>query len=167
MKFALSDVAESDLGPVLALNDEEVPQLGRIDSAQLGWFAEHAHYFRVARSDGQLAGFLIGLRPGATYASPNYRWFCERYADFGYIDRVAVASRFRRLGLATRLYANFAAELPRSTRMLACEVNLQPPNTDSMHFHERLGFRQVGQQDIEDGAKSVAMLIRQTDRSAS
>jgi len=45
--------------------------------------------------------------------------------------------------------------------LMTCEVNLRPPNEGSMHFHQRLGFRQVAEQESEGGTKTVALLVRQ------
>ena len=126
----------------------------------MAWFAEHAHYFRVALAERRLAAFLVGLRPGSSYQSPNYRWFCERYDDFAYVDRVAVARDFRRHGLASRLYDDFANRMPDTVSVMTCEVNIRPPNDESLRFHERLGFRQVGSQETENGAKEVALLAK-------
>jgi hypothetical protein len=44
--------------------------------------------------------------------------------------------------------------------MLCCEVNLVPPNPDSMDFHLHVGFRQVGTLETSGGAKKVAMLVK-------
>jgi predicted GNAT superfamily acetyltransferase len=104
------------------------------------------------------------MRPGTTYASPNYRWFCEKYDDFGYIDRIAIAASARRLGLATRLYRDFEASLLPCVGVLTCEVNVVPPNESSMRFHEDYGFRTVGTQTLDDGRKEVALMAR--ERSA-
>ena len=41
---------------------------------------------------------------------------------------------------------------------MTCEVNIRPPNDGSMHFHERLGFRQVASQEIDGGKKEVALM---------
>ena len=84
-------VTEADLEDVLSLNEASVPNVNSLSMAELRWFVEHAPYFSVVRIDDVLAGFLIGLGPGLDYASPNYRYFCERHEVFGYIDRVAVA----------------------------------------------------------------------------
>lgn len=158
--IALRDVEEDDLGDVLRLNEASVPAVNSIGLEQMRWFARHAAYFRVATRDRELAGFLIGMRPGTAYASPNYRWFCKEYDDFGYIDRVAIAAQARRLGLATRLYRDFEASLPASVGVLTCEVNLVPPNETSMRFHEDYGFRTVGTQTVDDGAKEVALMAK-------
>ena len=145
---------------MLSLNDLAVPHVNRIDIDQMRWFATNAHYFRVALKDDSIAAYLIGLRPGTRYASPNYLWFSDRYADFAYVDRVAVAAFGRRLGLASRLYDDFAASVPDTVEVMTCEVNLRPPNESSMLFHQQLGFRQVGSQTTEGGGKEVAMLAK-------
>ncbi len=126
----------------------------------MAWFSSHATYFRVASNGDELAAFLIGLRPGTRYASPNYRWFCEKYGDFAYIDRVAVSSTARRHGLAARLYDDFARAVPASVGLMTCEVNIKPPNEVSMRFHENLGFHRVGSLRSDGGAKEVAMLAK-------
>lgn len=159
--IALRRVEEDDLEAVLQLNEASVPAVSSIGLEQVRWFAAHAAYFRVATRDGQFAGFLIGMRPGTAYTSPNYRWFCDAYEDFGYIDRIAIASDARRLGLATRLYRDFEASLPPSVAVLTCEVNILPPNESSMRFHENYGFRKVGTQSLDDGQKQVAMMAKE------
>jgi len=161
--IALRAVEEADLDDILQLNEASVPEVGRVDLEQMRWFANNAAYFKVALRDGNFAGFLIGLRPGTTYASPNYRWFCDKYDDFGYIDRVAIAGNARRLGLATRLYRDFQASLPADVSLLTCEVNLVPPNESSMRFHEGFGFRSVGTQTLDGGSKTVAMMAKRRD----
>ncbi len=161
MNFEITDVTTTDLVAVLALNESEVPHLGKVDIEQMHWFASNATYFRVAKSNERLAAFLVGLRPGTDYDSLNYRWFCDRYEDFAYIDRVAVAAFARRHGLASRLYDDFAASMPDSVKIMTCEVNIRPPNDDSMRFHTRLGFGEVGTQVTENGSKEVALLLKE------
>ena len=156
MKF--SDVTDTDLTEILELNEASVPHVSSVSAAEMRWFAENAHYFRVVRNGEALAGFLIGLRPGLAYQSLNYRWFCDHYPDFGYVDRVAVAHNVRRLGVGSRLYEDFAATLRGSVDVMICEVNLRPANESSMRYHEHLGFVQVGSQETEGGSKEVALL---------
>ena len=154
----LSDITAAELDIVLALNEASVPHVSSIDLAQMRWFASNAFYFRVARIDDQFAGFLIGLRPGLDYGSENYRWFCSNYGDFGYIDRVAVTASARRLGVASRLYDDFADSLRGQVECMTCEVNTRPPNETSMRYHTTHGFVQVASQETENGTKEVAML---------
>jgi predicted GNAT superfamily acetyltransferase len=154
----LSDITEADLDTVLALNEAAVPHVNSLDLDQLRWFASNAFYFRVARVDKKLAGFLIGLRPGLDYGSENYRWFCDHYGDFGYVDRVAVDASARRFGVASRLYDDFAHRLRDHVDCMTCEVNIRPPNESSMRYHETHGFARVGTQETEGGSKKVALL---------
>ena len=156
----LTDITEANLADVLALNEASVPHVSSIDLEQMRWFARNAFYFRVAHVNGEFAGFLIGLRPGIDYGSENYRWFCAKYADFGYVDRVAVAASARRLGVASRLYDDFAETLRGQVEHMTCEVNVRPPNQSSMDYHATHGFVQVGTQETEGGTKQVAMLER-------
>ncbi len=157
----ITDVTPNDLDEVLRLNDDSVPHVSRIDSGQMEWFASNAHYFRVVRHEGQLAGFLIGLRPGLPYRSPNYRWFSENYRDFGYIDRVAVSATARRMGIGSRLYRDFAGSLQGEVDVMTCEVNIRPPNESSMRYHEQQGFVRVASQETEGGKKEVALMEKQ------
>lgn len=156
--FSIRDVLEEDLERVLRINESAVPAVSSIDLSQMQWFAQNAAYFRVSVFEDVVAAFLIGMRPGTSYQSVNYRWFCENYADFGYVDRIAVHEDARRYGLATRMYRDFDASLPATVEVMTCEVNIRPPNESSMRFHERYGFHQVGSQHTEGGSKEVALL---------
>ena len=158
MDYIIRDVADEDLDEILTLNEAVVPAVNSIPIEKMQWFAEHAVYFRVAIADERLASFLIGLRPGVAYESPNYRWFCEHYDEFGYIDRIAVARHARRHGLASKMYDDFKASLPADVDLMTCEVNLRPPNESSMRFHERYGFAQISSQSTEGGKKEVALM---------
>ena len=160
MTCNLRDVLSSDLDAALILNESVVPDVNSIDLQQMRWFADNDAYFRVFMSGEDLAAFLIGLRPATEYASPNYRWFCDHYDDFGYVDRVAVATFARRRGMASRLYDDFVESLPGDVSVLSCEVNINPPNESSMRFHARYGFNQVGSQKVEGGAKEVALMVK-------
>lgn len=160
MHVIIRDVLASDIDAVLDLNQSEVPHVGSVSNTRMQWYAENAFYFRIAVSDERLAGYLVGFLPGSDYDSPNYRWFCDRYEEFAYVDRVAVAPFARRFGIASRLYDDFAAEMPESAEIMTCEVNTRPPNPSSMDFHRRLGFEQVGSLSSEQGDKQVALLAK-------
>lgn len=158
LPMQIRDVQASDIDEVLALNEASVPHVSSISFAEMQWFAEHAHHFRVAHIDAQLAGFMIGLRPGLPYESLNYRWFCDNYEDFGYVDRVAVAEFARRRKVASTLYEDYAERLAGEVDIMTCEVNIRPPNESSMCYHELHGFRCVATQETEGGSKEVALM---------
>ena len=154
----IADVKNTEFEDVLTLNEAAVPHVSSVALDDIAWFATHADCFRVARIDGALAGFLIGLGPGLDYASPNYRYFCSRHAVFGYVDRVVVAASAHRRGVASRLYEDYTASLRGFAPVLTCEVNIRPPNDSSMAYHEAHGFTCVGTQETEGGDKEVALL---------
>ena len=153
----ITEMEQIDFDDVFALNEESIPHVSRISRDELQWFCDNAAFVRVARIDARFAGFLIGLRPGTAYASPNYRWFCDNYNDFAYVDRVAVSEWARRRGVAESLYGAFARSQS-DAPLMTCEVNIRPPNETSMLFHERMGFRQAGSQETDGGEKEVAFM---------
>lgn len=154
----VADVSPAELEAIRELNEAAVPSVNSLDTDEIAWFAKHASYFRVARSDGELAGFLIGLGPGLDYASPNYQFFCRRHAVFGYIDRVVIAAHARRRGVGSCLYEDYTATLRGYAPVLNCEVNIRPPNESSMAYHEVHGFVRIGTQETEGGEKEVALM---------
>ena len=154
----IRSVSKADLDAVRILNEGAVPNVNSVSSETLERFVQQAAYFRVVVSGDAVAAFLVGFTPGADYASENYRWFCRRYREFFYIDRVAVGPQHRGKKFALALYRD--VERLAMAPMLACEVNLEPPNSRSMEFHRRFGFRQVDTQKTEGGAKTVSLMVK-------
>ncbi len=141
---------------MVALNEAAIPAVTPMSAGDFEFYGRVAERF-VVIGDG--AGFLILMGPGVDdYESPNYRWFSERYDDFCYVDRIVVADGERGSGLGRALY-EFAVDRA-GERPLLAEVNLRPRNDVSLAFHDAFGFEQVGTQDVEGGAKEVAMLCR-------
>ena len=162
MTATLRPATETDLEEVLRLNNAAVPAVNRLAQTDIAWFLRNAPYFTIA-DDGGVAAFLVGLEPGLAYRSPNYRWFCERYDRFAYIDRIVVAPSARRLGLGRRLYDDFAARRGGAAGRLVCEVNIRPANDRSMRFHTMYGFSEIGRQETEGGAKEVALMMMEIE----
>jgi predicted GNAT superfamily acetyltransferase len=160
---ALREACSEDIPAVRALNETAVPHVNSIDAGAFEGFLAEAAYFRVVSLRGEIAAFLVGLRPGAIYASPNYRWFCENYADFLYIDRLVVASEFHRRGIGMLLYEDIERFAQQRAPLLGCEVNLVPANPGSLAFHERFGFSQVATQETDGGAKTVSLMVKRVD----
>jgi uncharacterized protein len=150
---------DGDAAWVLDRNAANLPAVGPMDAARLEWFVEHAPVLLVAEVDELPAGFLIGLEQGSPYASPNYRWFAERYPSFVYVDRVVVDEPFRAAGVGRRLYDYLVGWSDGRHPVLCAEVNTVPPNEVSLRFHERYGFAPVGSLAPYEGIE-VALLAR-------
>ena len=151
----------TDLDAVHALNQAAVPAVGSVSLAQMRELNAMATHFLLAHHDDTLAGFIILLAPGARYASVNYQWFSARYARFLYVDRIVVDPAFQRRGIASAFYARAWRDAQTRAVALTCEVNVIPPNPQSMAFHTQFGFSEVGRQHNDGGAKLVSMLVRE------
>lgn len=144
-----------DLVTIHAINQAEVPAVGDETVEALGHIAEQSAIALVAEEDGVTAGFCLVLAPGADYGSGNYLWFSERYDDFVYLDRVAIAPAFRRRGLGRTMYLEverLAAQRCPAATDFTLEVNLRPRNDTSLAFHETLGFVEVGRRETSYGS---------------
>jgi predicted GNAT superfamily acetyltransferase len=160
MALAIRDVREHDLDAVLALNNAAGRTILALDNAQLRYFFEHADYFRVAEIDGHIAGFLIALRDGSDYGSPNYRWFSEHYPSFVYIDRIVIANAYRRHGLGRIFYCDVTSYAEVRVPLLTCEVFLEPRDDVVVLFHGTYGFQEVGQQRMQTAGPQVSLLAK-------
>jgi uncharacterized protein len=153
------------LDAVLTLNEADVPRVGTLDHRALEALVGECDLALVAVApDDRVAGFLLALAPGADYASPNYRWFAQRYRSFRYVDRIVVAPWARGAGLGRRLEDAVAVRAAGAgAPVVACEVNVDPPNPESLAFHGRLGFTEVGRQWTYGHTVEVALLVRRVD----
>jgi uncharacterized protein len=146
---------------ILALNNSHAQELSRLDPARLAQLVAQSF---LARRIGCLDAFLLALDQDASYDSPNFLWFRDRYPRFVYVDRIAVARSARGRGLARRLYSDlFDQAHRRGHEHVVCEVNLAPSNPESDAFHAALGFAEVGRASIHNGSKTVRYLKRRLE----
>ena len=154
---------KSDIDAALELNNLNAPAVGEIDRTQLEFLIEHSLYSFAIGAD-TLHAFCITFAPGAPYTSVNYQWFSQNYSEFVYLDRIVVSEKMRNNSLGAKLYAAVEQRMikDRCAPILTCEVNLNPPNLGSIKFHNRIGFREVGQQDSKPGL-TVSLLAKNLD----
>jgi predicted GNAT superfamily acetyltransferase len=164
MEIQLIDAEPSHYDALLQMNADAVPNVNLISRQQLAQLHRDAVRFRVAEMASGLCGFVLALSESADYTSMNFRWFQQRYPAFVYIDRVVVHASQRSAGIGHALYSDVESHARKRAPILACEVNLRPPNPRSLAFHERFGFREVGQQDTEEGAKRVCLMAKELVR---
>jgi len=154
MSIVVRDVREHELDSILALNNAAGPAILPLDAGRLRSFFETAEYFRIAERDGALAGFLVAFGSTSDHDSSNFRWFGERHEHFFYIDRVVVASRRRGGGVGRAFYADVQSYAELRYPLLACEVFLEHDNDPVRLFHGSFGFREVGQNVMENGIRA-------------
>lgn len=147
----------TDYQDILRLNEAAVPAVSSIDEPSLAALHRQAEFLTVARSEGTLVGFLLVLDENADYASLNYQYFKRHYDRFLYVDRIVVSEACRGQGVGASLYSALFEAAPDTPRV-TCEVNVRPPNPGSLKFHGSLGFKVVGEQDTDGGAKRVALM---------
>ncbi|HZC35333.1 MAG TPA: GNAT family N-acetyltransferase, partial [Chthoniobacterales bacterium] len=141
-----------------------------LDPDKLARLAKEAAFFQVTTSEKNVTGFLLAFLAQANYDNPNFLWFKARYDDFLYIDRIVISEDFRGRRLATTFYTQLEIQaIDLGVLRLACEINIDPPNSLSLRFHERQGFTEVGQQAIcEQGdnnfRKIVSLQIKELER---
>ncbi|AYF99558.1 GNAT family N-acetyltransferase [Protaetiibacter intestinalis] len=152
-------VAVGDLAALVAINDAATPAVPVTPPDEFASLVADSTLALVAERDAVPVGFVLAMVPGLDYASENYRFFSARSDDFLYIDRIVLAPAARGAGLGRELYGRvFDAARARGASEVTCEVNVEPPNPESLAFHAAMGFAEVGRQATKGGAIVVALL---------
>lgn len=140
----LRPLSPSDHARAVLLNNDAVPAVNPHDEASFAELIDQADRAWVFDDDGTLAAMLVTFAPGAAYGSRNYGWLSERYDDFRYVDRIIVAPSHKRMGLGASLYAALEEQATAvGAARLLCEVNVEPPNPQSVAFHEDRGWEAI------------------------
>jgi len=154
----LRDATPADFPAILVLNEAFVSVLSPLDGERLARLHAQAALHRVIEQDGRIEAFLLVFREGTDYDSPNYRWFVQRHARFLYVDRIVVAADSQAHGAGSQLYRDvYALALRDGVPLITCEFDIEPPNPASERFHARLGFREIGRQQLDGGRKTVSL----------
>ena len=155
---------DSDPPDVHAINALNVPAVGDETLESLRSIMSLSEVAVGAFDQEWLVGFAFVLPPDTAYDSPNYRYFCDRFVDFAYLDRVAFLPSHQGKGLGAALYREVERRLTRP--MITLEVNVIPPNQGSMRFHLREGFNEVEQLETRPG-KVVCLMVKHLSSTES
>lgn len=149
-----------DFPHIVLLNAGAVQHTSVMDAARLAELHALSSYHRVIAVDGTVAGFLLAMRESAPYRNDNFAFFASRFEKFLYIDRIVIGPDFAGLKLGSLLYRDlFGHARLNAVPVLACEYNIDPTNEASRRFHDKFGFREIGQQTLDSGNKTVSMQV--------
>ena len=149
-----------DADAIAALNEVFVSVTSPMDSERFLALLALSSFCLVAEDANGLLGFVIAMTNGAPYDNGNYKWFDDRVSDMVYVDRIVLASEARGQGIGRELY-RYLSELALGAgcSVMTAEMDIEPPNTHSLHFHSKRGFVEHGQR-VLDGGKRVSMQCR-------
>ena len=151
-------LSHNDVPMMWEINEQGLPGTGQVTQAEMANLLELSEVSLGAYQDGTLIGFVLCLLPKTEYGSLNYAWFNQRYDQFIYVDRIAVAKDSRNSGIGTLLYQQVFDYASQHGIPVTAEVSLKPSNEGSDRFHLRHGFVTVG--ELDHGAKAVTMYIK-------
>jgi predicted GNAT superfamily acetyltransferase len=150
-------MTHSDFDSIVHLNQNALEGVGPLDNESLSLLVKMSDQALVVEDDGDIAGFVITLPPGAEYDSSRYRWFEDKLVDdYVYLDRIVVSDEHRRKGVASKLYEEIEGDAP-----VALEV--YETNDVSLAFHESRGFEEIGA--LTHDGKTNLMLVREPDEN--
>lgn len=160
--LTIRKLTSQDYSDVLSLNGEAQPHVAQLDEAELKRLHAISQSHLVAEQQDCIVGYLLAFARGDAYDGEEFNALSELTPQsFVYIDQVATLSSLRRAGVARSLYSALeTSATANGTRLLCCEVNTSPRNPDSLSFHRRLDFREVGALVAGDG-RGVALLQKQ------
>jgi len=143
----------------LELNAKFVYWLSPLDYEGLDYLLSKASYQKsmIEPETGQFLGALLAYPHDVDYPDhANLIWLQRKLSDFFYIDRIVIAAEAQGQGVGYKLYQDLSVYAQtKGYKNLACEVNTIPNNPGSHIFHQRAGFKAIGEQDIPEKGKAV------------
>ena len=158
MSITTAPLSPNDVPMMWEINEQGLPGTGQVAQEEMTTLLELSEVSLGAYQDGKLAGFVLCLLPNTESGSLNYAWFNQRYDQFIYVDRIAVAKDSRNSGIGTLLYQQVFDYATQHGIPVTAEVSLKPANEGSDRFHLRHGFVTVG--ELDHGDKAVTMYIK-------
>ena len=93
--------SENEVVEMQTINQENIPEVG--DLSELEDFRARVNWSKnifVYKWEDIIKAFVLCMREGQAYNSPNYQYISNRFKQFLYVDRIAVQEKFRRKGIA-------------------------------------------------------------------
>ncbi len=163
---SLRTLLVSDCKSVLQINAASVPGVAALDRAEFARLMAMPNYHvAIENEDLLVVGYALAFHSNAPYEGEEFQGFKRKLQNpFIYIDQVATQLESRRMGIGSAIYEALEGVARVSdVSTLCCEVNIDPPNPESMAFHEKLGFSQSVILATADG-RTVALLTKGVHR---
>ena len=151
--------SENEVEEMHLINQENIPELG--DVPELEDFKLRVNWSEnifVYTHEDIIKAFVLCMREGQDYNSPNYQYISSRFQNFLYVDRIAVQEELRGKGIGEKIYSTVIDKGKENNLDILCEVNTRPLNEPSIAFHQKMGFEEIGTNDFEKN--SVVYLRR-------
>ena len=113
MKPEIVKASKDDLEFVLLLNQNSMPAVSSANIEMMQHFLIICDYFKVLKINDQISGFLNAILPGKDYQSENYKWFCDKYDSFIYVDRIVLNKTNQNKGYGTLFYNDLIRSIKR------------------------------------------------------
>ena len=150
----LRELTEEDLGALLVLNNASTPAVNPLTLEELKSILFLSEKCWVVEIDRELAAAMIIIGPDQNYSSDNYTWLETQFSNYCYVDRIMVDENHKRKGFGNNLYRELEKYAERKgAHMLLCEVNLEPPNPQSIAFHSQLDWEPFFEREHAPGKK--------------
>ena len=160
--LSIRSLSVADFQAVVRINVQGLPGVAALDEPELArLMAMPNHHLVVENVSTVIVGYALVLDHDAPYDGEEFQAFKRKMAKpFIYIDQVATLREARRTGIGAATYEAIKNKAKLSgTLLLCCEVNINPPNNESLAFHQNQGFSQLESMATEDG-RVVALLIK-------
>ncbi|MDC3136863.1 GNAT family N-acetyltransferase [Bacteroidota bacterium] len=144
----------TDLELIHKWNQSTVPKVNSLTFEEFRLQSVNCTYSYIQCStDSMPVGFIFLYDEKTEYDSLNYLYFKSRYQKFLYVDRIIIAGEHQKKGYGQQLY-DFIIDT-HNPDIFCCEVNITPPNRQSLSFHHKYGFKEIGQQNVYNKVVSL------------
>ncbi len=144
----------TDLELIHKWNQSTVPKVNSLTFEEFRLQSVNCTYSYIQCStDSMPVGFIFLYDEKTEYDSLNYLYFKSRYQKFLYVDRIIIAGEHQKKGYGQQLY-DFIIDT-HNPDIFCCEVNITPPNRQSLSFHQKYGFNEIGQQTVYNKVVSL------------
>jgi len=144
----------TDLELIHKWNESTVPKVNSLTFEEFRLQSINCTYSYIQYSTDSIpVGFIFLYDEKTEYDSLNYLYFKNKYQKFLYVDRIIIAAEHQKKGYGQQLY-DYVIDT-HNPDIFCCEVNIIPPNRQSLSFHQIYGFKEIGQQTIYNKVVSL------------